>query len=123
MKYTCKHAQPTDQRRRRDLHYSGRGDLTTITDGSNVTTYTYDAADRLTGASAPGVSTTYTYNADGKRVKQTVGSAVTNYMWDEASMYGDVVYEYDGSGTALASFVMGGTQPISQSRNGTTNYY
>jgi RHS repeat-associated protein len=77
----------------------------------------------LTGASAPGVNATYIYNADGKRVKQTVGSAVTNYLWDEASPYGDVVYEYNGSGAALASYVLGGAQPISQTRNGTTNYY
>ena len=56
-------------------------------------------------------------------MKQTVGSAVTNYLWDEASPYGDVVYEYNGSGATLASYVLGGTGLISQTRGTTTNYF
>ena len=103
--------------------YNGRGDLTTITDGANVTTYAYDAADRLTNVTATGVNATYVYNADGKRVKQTLGSAVTNYLWDETSPYGDVVFEYNGSGSTLASYVLGGTGLISQTRGSTTNYF
>ena len=52
-----------------------------------------------------------------------VGSAVTNFLWDEASAYGDVVYEYNGTGGALASYVLGGTGLISQTRGTTTNYF
>ena len=96
--------------------YNGRGDLTKITNGSNITNYTYNAADQLTNVSAAGVNATYVYNADGKRVKQTLGSTVTNYLWDEASTYGDVVYEYNGTGSMLASYVLGGTGLISQTR-------
>ena len=44
-------------------------------------------------------------------------------MWDEASAYGDVVFEYNGSGSTLASYVLGGTGLISQTRSGATNYY
>jgi len=51
--------------------------LTTITNGANITTYAYNAADRL-----PNVTATRVYNADRKRVKQTLGSAVTNYLWE-----------------------------------------
>ena len=103
--------------------YDARGNLWHRTSGSNVTTYAYNAADQLTGVSAPGINATYGYDADGRRVKQTVGSAVTNYLWDEASPYGDVVYEYNGSGSPLASYVSGGTQLISQTRGSTTNYF
>lgn len=67
--------------------------------------------------------TTYIYDADGKRVKQTLGSTVTNYLWDEASAYGDVVYEYNNTGGALASYVLGGTGLISQTRGTTTKYF
>jgi len=43
---------------------------------------------------------------------------------NEASPYGDVVYEYDGSsGTALASYVLGGTGLVSQTQSGTTSYF
>lgn len=103
--------------------YNGRGDMTKITNGSNITNYTYNAADQLTNVTATGVNATYVYNADGKRVKQTLGSTVTNYLWDEASAYGDVVYEYNSSGGALASYVLGGTGLISQTKSGTTNYF
>jgi len=104
-------------------NYNGRGDLTKITNGSNITNYTYDAADQLTNVTATGVNATYVYNADGKRVKQTLGSAVTNYLWDEASAYGDVVYEYSNTGSALANYVLAGTQLISQTKSGTTSYF
>jgi hypothetical protein len=63
------------------------------------------------------------YGADGRRVKQTVGSTVTNYLWDEASTYGDVVLETNRSGGTLASYVLGGTGLISQTSGTTTSYF
>jgi len=45
-----------------------------------------------------------------------------NFLWDEASAYGDVVYEYNNTGGAIASYVLGGNQLISQTRSGVTNY-
>ena len=66
---------------------------------------------------------TYGYDTDGRRVKQTVGSAVTNYLWDEASAYGDVVLETDGSNNPLARYILGGNQLISQTRGSTTSYF
>jgi hypothetical protein len=56
-------------------------------------------------------------------VKQTVGSTITNYLWDEASTYGDVVLETNGGGLTLASYVLGGTGLISQTRGTTTSYF
>jgi RHS repeat-associated protein len=56
-------------------------------------------------------------------VQQTVGTAVTNYLWDEASQYGDVVLETDGSGATQASYVLGGDELLAQTRGGTTSYY
>ncbi len=77
----------------------------------------------MTNVTATGVNATYVYNADGKRVKQTLGSTVTNYLWDETSAYGHVVHEYNGTGGALASYVLGGTGLISQTRGTATNYF
>ena len=65
----------------------------------------------------------YGYDADGRRIKQTIGSSVTNYLWDEASPYGDVVRETDGNGVQQASYVLGGSELLSQSRGGTSSYY
>ena len=105
-------------------HYDGRGNLHDITNGSQVTTYTFDAADHLTNVALPdSTNIAYTYNTNGHRVKQTVGSAITNYLWDEASTYGDVVLETNGSGATLANYVLGGDKLISQTRSGATSYY
>jgi hypothetical protein len=63
------------------------------------------------------------YDTDGRRVKQTIDSTITNYLWDEASTYGDVVLETNGSGGTLANYVLGGTELISQTRGSTTSYF
>ena len=101
--------------------YDGRGNLsgTSSGNGAHATTasYSYDAADRLTGATlSSGFAATYGYDADGRRVKQTVGTAVTNSLWDDASPYGDVVMETDGSGAIQASYVLGGGTLLAQVR-------
>jgi YD repeat-containing protein len=58
--------------------YDGRGNLQHETNGSQVTTNTYDAADRLAGVTLPDATAiAYKYDADGRRIKQTVGSQVT----------------------------------------------
>jgi len=44
-------------------------------------------------------------------------------LWDAASTYGDVVLETSGSGSTLASYVLGGIELLSQTRGGTTSYY
>ena len=93
-----------------------------MTRGSDTAQYIYDAADRLIGASMPdGVNISNVYDADGRRVRQTFGSQTTNYLWDETSLYGDVVLETSGSD--IVSYVLGGTELISQTWNGITSYY
>ncbi|MBZ0318912.1 MAG: hypothetical protein K8L91_21030 [Anaerolineae bacterium] len=100
------------------------GNLATTTTGSDVTTYTYDALDRLITAQVPGSSAAaYTYDPTGQRVRQTVGSDTTNYLWDELSAYGDVVRETNGTGTELASYTLAGSQILGQTRSGVTSYY
>jgi hypothetical protein len=65
----------------------------------------------------------YAYDAAGRRVQQTVGSNVTNYLWDEASTSGDVVLETNRSGAIQASYVLGKGQVLTQTRSGVTSYY
>jgi len=96
--------------------YDGRGNLTQITGG---TKYKWDGADRLISATVTGGTALYVYDADGRRVKQTQGTTVTNYLWDEESAYGDVVYETDG--TNSTSYTLGGSELISQKRSASAN--
>ena len=104
--------------------YDVRGNLTQVSEGADVTTYAWDARDRLMGVSLPaGSPIAYTYDADGRRVRQVVGGAETNYLWDENSLYGDVVLETDAGGATLANYVLGGPELLAQTRSGSTSYY
>jgi len=100
--------------------YDKRGNLSGVSGG---TYYTWDVMDRLIGASVPGGTASYLYDADGRRVKQTIGSAVTNYLWDEQSAYGDVALETDGSNTIQTSYVVGNGELLSQKRSSTNAEY
>src|SRR5690606_21037991 len=89
--------------------YDGRGNRISATNGTNVTTLSYDALDRLISVSLPtGMTAGYRYDADGRRVETLLDGQVTRYLWDEASVYGDVILETDGDGDVLASYVLGG---------------
>ena len=98
-----------------------------MTDGAEVTTYTWDAADRLVAVHAPSSTVQYAYDADGRRVQQTTTvnglSSTVAFLWDEASLYGDVILETDESGNTLAAYVLGGAELLSQNRGGTIRYY
>ena len=50
---------------------------------------------------------------------------IRTYHWplDNSNSNGTHPYEYDGSGAELASYVLGGTELVSQTQSGTTSYY
>jgi RHS repeat-associated protein len=85
-------------------YYDARGNLI---NSSGVSQYTYDAMDRLITATVTGGTAGYGYDHDGRRVKQTSGVTVTNYLWNEVSAYGDVVLETDGGGAVQAQYTLG----------------
>jgi RHS repeat-associated protein len=99
--------------------YDARGNLTS--DGTR--SYQYDAADRLTAVTAGGSPVaTYVYDAAGRRARQTVGTTTTTFLWDEASAYGDVVAEIDGSGAVDTRYVLAAGTLLAQERGGRTHY-
>lgn len=98
--------------------------LTQITSAAGTIQYGYDAQDRLASVTLPdGTNIENTYDYAGRRVKQVVGSQTTNYLWDELSLYGDVILETSNSGSVLASYTLAGAELISQSRGGATSYF
>jgi len=75
--------------------YDGNGNLTF--DGTF--TYTYDAENRLTGASRSGSAVaSYAWDAQGRRKLKTVGTARTVYVTDADN---SEILEYDGSSGAI----------------------
>jgi len=106
--------------------YDPRGNLTNIMDPNplNNPTYTWDARDRMTAATlSTGQTAQFTYDDMGHRVSLSISTTTTNYLWDEASTYGDVIQETDGPGNPLASYILGGTELLTQTRGGNTSFY
>ena len=98
--------------------YDTRGNVTTVSGG---TSYTWDVMDHLIRATVGGNSGTYLYDPDGNRVKQTIGSVITNYLWDPLCKYGQVLVETDSSNAIQADYTLGNEELISQKRSSSSN--
>jgi RHS repeat-associated protein len=101
--------------------YDARGNLITATDPSGSTTYQYDLENRLTGVTTPTGTSSYIYNALGQRIAAVNNGARTNYLIDPLGL-GNVVGEYDATGSLLARYTYG-LGLTSQVTPTSTSYY
>ena len=70
------------------IGYDAAGRVGFITDSANpadTNTYSYDALDRLIGATLPNTPIAYTYDAVGNRTSKTVGSSTDTYAYSATS--------------------------------------
>lgn len=118
--------------------YNAADELTSTSDGTTTTTYTYDPngnldtrgtdtytynlADQLTAATVNGTSHTYTYDGHDNRVTATTGGATTRTAWDRAHSVPQPAVDTDGAGATLASYLHGPTGPIAITADGQTSY-
>ena len=84
--------------------YDGNGNLTF--DGTF--TYGYDAENRLTSASGPGIAASYAYDPQGRRKSKTVNGALTLFVTDADNRE---VLEYDGTSGAVQRWFAYGLGP------------
>jgi YD repeat-containing protein len=104
--------------------FDAAGNRLTWNDGFGTTTYTYDAADRLTQAG----NTTYTYNANGSRVTKTTSGSTTSYSYDydeqltqvASPTTGTSTFTYDGAGRRVTRTAGGTTTTFNFSGNSIT---
>ncbi|OQW62895.1 MAG: hypothetical protein BVN28_04890 [Nitrospira sp. ST-bin4] len=64
------------------ITYDLNGNLATVNDGSDTTTYTWNVRNQLTGISNTGFAATFTYDSFGRRTGRTVQGTTTNYVYD-----------------------------------------
>ncbi|MBZ5530319.1 MAG: hypothetical protein LAO20_02705 [Acidobacteriia bacterium] len=88
--------------------YDASGNMTS--DGTDGVTAVYDAENRIATATKSGVTTTYTYDADGNRVKKIAGSTGTLYWY----MTPGIVAESDQTGTLKSEYVFFGGQRVAR---------
>src|SRR5690606_11030857 len=90
--------------------YDGASNLTRINDLQNSTynqVMAYDALNRLTSASGKWGGSTYSYNARGDLISQSIGGRALNYVYDAqgrlSSINGGLAasFGYDAKGNVL----------------------
>ncbi len=104
--------------------FDGDGNLLSgLVLGSQRTTNTWDAENRLTNVALPsGTVDTFTYNGDGQRVQKQDSGGTTNHVWDMQN----ISLETNSSGTTLAAYTLSPDtfgSLLSQNRGGVTSFY
>jgi len=85
--------------------YDYNGNLTSKTNTTGTTGFTWDYENRLTSVTLPGSGGTVTFKYDpfGRRIQKSGPAGTTNYLYDGANAVTDV----NASGTVLASYAQG----------------
>lgn len=78
-----------------------------LSDGAR--TFTYDDRGRMISATKAGITTTYTLNALGQRVRKISNAASNYFVYDEA---GHLIGEYDSSGNMIQETAWLGDVPV-----------
>jgi RHS repeat-associated protein len=73
------------------------GNMTTRSDGGS---FTYDARNRLVQFSGGAVNASYLHDANGRRIRKTVGGVTTWFLWDQIR----VVAEFDATGNRVRRY-------------------
>jgi RHS repeat-associated protein len=84
-------------------------------------TFSYDAANRLTGATVGGVASSYAYLGDGRRASATKAGVTTGFVWDPNFGLPQLALERDAVGATLRTTTYG-LGPLSVSEAGQTSY-
>ena len=94
----------------RSLGYDNAGNTTTDT-GSGYTA-AYDLAGRMASLTKAGITTTYSYNAMGQRVRKVGSSGPSSTVVFVYGQQGELLGEFDQSGNAIREYVWLGSTPI-----------
>ncbi|WP_276257590.1 NosD domain-containing protein [Haloglomus litoreum] len=95
----------------RTYRYDGAGNLVERSDGGALTSYRYDARNRLLGVTYPsGKTINYTYDAVGNRLTRSVNGTVERYTYvagNRLVRVGTTEYRYDDAGNLVEKRVDG----------------
>jgi RHS repeat-associated protein len=93
----------------RSFGYDNAGNTTS--DGGNYTA-TYDAAGRLQTLSRAGITTTYSYDGFGRRVRKFSSTGATSTVVFVYDQQGQLLGEYSNTGAVIREYVWLGSTPV-----------
>jgi RHS repeat-associated protein len=64
------------------MTYDFNGNLATLTESGQTTTYTWDARNRLASLTGPGLTASFVYDARGRRTQKTINAFATDFQYD-----------------------------------------
>ena len=106
--------------------YDLNGNRISMIDPTGLTTYNYDALNRLISITNPnGETTTFTYDALGRRISMTHDNGVvTDYTYDAASQLLSLVHQFGAATVNSFSYTYDkvGNRKTKADNNGTANY-
>ncbi|MFO0818420.1 MAG: LamG-like jellyroll fold domain-containing protein [Pirellulales bacterium] len=102
--------------------YDPDGNLIRISDGTSVTSFTYDDENQLIASNGPNGSFRYEYNAFGVRDAFTHDGVRTEFLIDPTSV-NRVAAEYGAGGSLLANYRVGLGLASRVATGGSTSYY
>jgi RHS repeat-associated protein len=94
----------------RSLAYDNAGNTTS--DTGNAYASTYDLTGRLVTLTKAGVTTTYSYNAQGQRVRKFSSTNPNSTVIFAYDQNGQLLGEYNSAGAAMREYVWLGTTPV-----------
>ena len=100
--------------------YDADGNLIQSTGPGGTTSYNYDARGRLIGVTSPTDTWTYEYDVFGNRIAETHNGVTTQDLVDPS---GDIIAEYGGDGSLIASYTQGLGLTSRVSASGQADYY
>jgi RHS repeat-associated protein len=101
----------------RNFGYDNAGNTTSDSRG---TTSSYDLTGRLASLTSGAVTTTFTYNAFGQRVRKYASSGAASTVLFAYDQDGHLLGEYDSTGAALREYVWLGSTPVAMFTPGAT---
>ncbi len=86
----------------RSMTYDANGSLTSITNLNGVTTFNWDARNRITMLSSPGISASFAYDATSRRAQKTINGNIVRVQYDRANSTREIAAEIKRSATSTA---------------------
>ena len=99
--------------------YETNGNLIKIA-GHKVFQATYDLENRPVSITRNGITTTYTYDGNGNRVRWATGSDITNAHYDTA---GRLMFETDKNGNVTACYIYQGSRLVAMRTSEEDHYF